>query len=163
MKHRILSLALLLAATPLAHAHQHGHAMAAAAAPASGAPDGVSIDDCWIRAMPANLPSAGYFIVRNRGEQPVQLTGIAADAFGHSMLHQTVQRDGMSRMEMAHDIQVPAKGELAFTPGGYHAMLEQPHAELTVGSTLPVAFHFGQAGQLTAECTVRPPGATGNK
>lgn len=141
-----------------AHAH-HGAAAAVADKPAAG----VRVNGCWIRSMPANLPSAGYFTVRNEGQTPVSLTGIASDDFGSTMLHRTESRDGTARMLHVDTVEIPAGEELAFAPSGYHAMLERPKAELTVGDTRILTLQFGPAGTVAARCDIQPPSALGPK
>ena len=163
MTHSILTIALLSAGISLAHAHDHsshggaghGHHAAPAVHTPDTAPEGVRVEDCWIRSMPAQLPSGGYFMVHNAGKQPVTLTGVESPAYGATMLHQTVTRDGMSRMEHTDQVVVAPGGELAFKPGGYHMMLEQPTRELEPGQSVDVTFLFGTAGRLTANCELR--------
>jgi copper(I)-binding protein len=49
--------------------------------------------DCWIRSMPAKLPSSGYFVISNSGDKPATLTGAETPAFGmavHSRSHPAV-------------------------------------------------------------------------
>lgn len=143
-------------------AHHHGHGgQASEAHPGQGEPpEGVTVEGCWIRALPAHLPSAGYFKVRNASAQPIALVGIRTDAFGHAMLHATHDAGGMSKMTHAGAITIPAGGEFAFTTrNGYHAMLEQSRRTLEVGATEPLSFLFDRGGPLTVPCLVKPPAA----
>jgi copper(I)-binding protein len=143
------------------HGHQqHGMHAPAAAVAAGDAPAQVSVQDCWVRAMPGNLPSAAYFKVRNGSDQAIALTGVRADAFGHAMLHATREEGGMAKMVHAGAINIPAGGEFAFTPqNGYHAMLEQAKQTLEAGSAQTLSFTFDRGGPLAVSCTVRPPSA----
>src|SRR5690606_34192757 len=142
------------------HHHHHASHVATPASSPAGAPDGVSVQDCWIRNMPASLPSGGYFLIRNDSAQAVELTGVSSSAYGATMLHQTQTQNGMARMVHVDSVKVPAKGELAFRPGSYHAMLEQPTGTLTVGESVPVSFLFQGGGQIDAQCVLRPAAAT---
>lgn len=154
---------LALLALPLcafAHSgHHHGHNASHASETSSPAtaPEGVRVQDCWIRTMPPQVPSGGYFIVHNDTDHPVSLTGIASPAFAETMLHQTVTRDGMARMMHIDAVEVPARGNLAFKPGSYHAMLEKPTQDLQIGSTVAVKLMFGAAGTVSTDCTLRAP------
>ncbi len=171
---RCLATLALVAGLSVAHAHHapghegsggdaaagaHGHHPAAATADKPAA--GVRVADCWIRAMPANLPSAGYFTVHNDSSATVTLSGVASDDFGSTMLHQTQTKDGVARMLHVEGVQIPAGGEQAFAPSGYHAMLEKPKDELTVGGTKILTLQFGDAGTVAARCAVQPPSALG--
>ena len=77
-----------------------------------------------------------------------------------SVLHQTTQHEGMSKMSETHDIAVPAGGELEFKPGGYHAMLEQAKTAPTIGSQVTIDFLFDNGEKASAQCEVKPAGTT---
>ena len=129
-----------------------------AAEPAS-AP--ASVSDCWIRALPGDLPKGGYFKAHNAGDQPVNLVGISSKAFGMAMLHQTQSQGSTSSMAMVEQVPVPAHGTLVFAPGNYHAMLEEPKQALKVGSTIPLTFSFSNGQKVTASCAVKSAGTMG--
>ncbi|WP_414448039.1 copper chaperone PCu(A)C [Burkholderia sp. 22PA0099] len=128
-----------------------------ACAAAFAAPADVTVSHCWVRAMPAGIPSGGFFELANAGAKPVDLTDVGADAFGMAMMHQTQSNGSMSKMVMVDKATVPAKGTLAFAPGGYHVMLEEPKQPLKVGSTIPLTLTFGDGEKLTAQCKVEGP------
>ncbi|MEM5387932.1 copper chaperone PCu(A)C [Paraburkholderia phymatum] len=134
-----------------------GWAGTAAAAPAS-----VRVSGCWIRLLPGNLPSGAYFNVVNMGAQPVDLTGVRTDAYGTAMLHQTRRSGSTSSMVMVDKVTVPAHGTLAFTPGGYHVMLEKPKTPLKVGVSIPFTFVFSDGEQVNAECETKSATAMGH-
>ncbi|CAB3639879.1 hypothetical protein LMG24238_00172 [Paraburkholderia sediminicola] len=121
----------------------------------AGAAATVSVSDCWIRALPGDLPSGGYFKAGNTGDQPVNLTGISTEAFGMAMLHQTQSQGSTSSMAMVHQVAVPAHGSLVFAPGNYHVMLEQPKQPLKIGTTIPLTFSFSDGEKVTASCAVK--------
>jgi periplasmic copper chaperone A len=130
-----------------------------AAAADSGA---MMVSDCWIRALPGNLPSGAYFSMMNMGDKAIDLTGVQAPAFGMAMLHQSQSNGSMSKMVMVDKVSVPAGQTVAFAPGGYHVMLEQPKTALKVGTTQPITFLFSDGEQLTEQCAVKSAGASGN-
>jgi copper(I)-binding protein len=119
----------------------------------------LEIDNCWIRLLPQSLPAGGYFKVKNKSAAGTELTGVHTDAYSSSMLHQTQDAGGMSKMVMAHDIAVPAHGELDFSPGGYHIMLEKPTRQLVVGEQIHFDFMFSGMVSVPAVCEVRPANA----
>lgn len=139
------------------HGHGHGHGHAAQDSIATAAVSrSLQVSACWIRAIPAPAPSAGYFVVKNAGDKDVSLQSAGSASYGMVMLHQTTHQDGMSRMSEAHDIVIPAHGELEFKPGGYHAMLEKPQTAPAVGSEVPIDFLFSTGEKATAQCEVKP-------
>lgn len=167
MKSTIL-LAALFATAAVAHAHE-GHHHGPSHAPShmtatdpavtspDTAPERVTVRDCWIRSMPAQVPSGGYFVAHNSGSNPVTLTGVISPAYGETMLHQTVVQDGVARMQHTPHVDIPAGAELAFEPGGYHMMLEQPIDGLAPGQSVEITLLFGAAGRITTQCELRTP------
>ncbi len=120
------------------------------------------VSSCWIRSLPLPAPSAGYFVVKNNGTKAVKLVGAASPSYGMVMLHQTTNHDGLSKMSMADAIDIPAGSELEFKPGGYHAMLEKPQADIAVGSTVAMDFMLDNGQKVTAQCQVKPANAMAN-
>lgn len=115
----------------------------------------LDVSGCWIRSLPAPAPSAGYFVVKNKGDQARTLKSASSAAYGMVMLHQTTHKDGMSRMSETHDIAIPPGAELEFKPGSYHAMLEKPVSTPKVGSKIAMDFVFDNGEKATAQCEVR--------
>ena len=122
----------------------------------------LSVSDCWIRSMPSNLPSSGYFVVANDGDAPAKLVGAETPAFGMAMLHKSESNGGTATMSHVESADVPAHGTLRFAPKGYHLMLEDASKPLKVGSTIPLSLTFADHSKVTATCTVKPPSALGN-
>jgi len=131
--------------------HQHTQARADAEVSST-----LKVSGCWIRSLPAPAPSAGYFIIENSGKTDAKLQSAASATYGMVMLHQTTHKDGMSRMSETHDVAIPAQGRLEFKPGGYHAMLEQPHVAPAIGSQVAIDFFFDTGEKATAQCEVKP-------
>lgn len=115
----------------------------------------VAVSGCWIRSMPAPAPSGGYFVVKNSSDKDVKLQSASSADYGMVMLHQTMQKDGMSKMAPTHDVVVPAAGQLEFKPGGYHAMLEKPGKTPVIGSKVVMDFMFDTGEKASAECEVK--------
>ena len=129
--------------------------LAAATLPAFAASSAMMVSDCWIRSMPGDTPSGGYFKLMNMSDKPVDLVGVSTNAFGMSMLHETQSSGSTSKMVMVDKATVPANGTLAFAPGGYHVMFEKAKKPLTVGSSIPVSFKFSDGESVEAQCAVK--------
>lgn len=127
----------------------------------AGAAASANVSDCWIRALPGDLPSGGYFKASNTGNQPVNLVGVGSEAFGMAMLHQTQSQGSTSSMAMVDQVAVPAHGSLVFAPGNYHVMLEHSKQPLKIGTTIPLTFSFSDGEKVTAACTVKSAGTMG--
>ena len=139
MKRTLASIALLLVA---------GSAWADGALQISGA---------WIRHMPAGIPSAGYFTLKNEGRDTRYLVGAECAAFGNTMLHRSVETNGVSRMLDVDAVKVAAGGEIKFAPGGYHVMFMMPKKTFKIGEQVPVTLKFKNGQQITADFAVRSP------
>lgn len=140
-----------------ASAHEHAHhdrvdytAQLIAATPAKN----LTVEQCWIRLLPSHLPSAGYFVIHNHSDQAVEVLAAATPSYDEVMLHETVEEDGMTKMQMADSLSVAAKSSLSFKPGGLHAMFEQPTGELKVGDTMPMELLFSGEQKLSVNCKV---------
>lgn len=118
--------------------------------------------DCWIRAMPPNLPSSGYFTVANNGDKPATLTAAATPAFGMAMMHKSESKSGTATMSPVDSVDVPAHGTLSFAPKGYHLMLEEAAKPLKVGSTIPLTLSFADKSTLDMKCEVKSPATVGH-
>ncbi len=118
--------------------------------------------DCWVRAMPPNLPSSGYFMIANNGDQPVMLTAADMPAFGMTMMHKSETKGGTATMSPVDSVDVPAHSTLAFKPKSYHLMLEQPAKPLQVGSTIPLKLTFADKSTVDVNCAVKSAATVGN-
>src|SRR5918997_1716913 len=86
-------------------------------------PAELRIDEAWVRLAPvAGQPAAAYFTIRG-GDRETRLASVTSPEAERVELHESRTEGGMSRMRPLADVAVPAGGEIAFTPGGSHAML----------------------------------------
>jgi len=127
------------------------HATAAFAAPA------VHADACWIRTMPAAVPSSGYFTLKNDGNAPATLTAIDTPAYGMAMVHETQTSGSTAKMVHVDSVVVPAHGTLTFKPKGYHVMLEEPRQAVAPGAKVPVRLHFADGSTVSVTCDAKAP------
>lgn len=98
-------------------------------------------------------------MAHNAGPADVELTGAHSPDYGMVMLHETTESNGMSKMSMVHQVAIPAGQDLAFKPGSYHLMLEQPRAGLKIGDTVQVDFTLSNGEGFSATCEVKSPKA----
>jgi len=121
----------------------------------------LTITNAWIRALPASVPSGGYFTLHNAGSKPAVLTAASSPACGMLMLHKTSNMNGMSgmsgmaRMDDVSEVEVPPRGTLSFSPGGFHLMCMNASALLKPGATVPVTLTFKDGSSLKALFEVR--------
>jgi copper(I)-binding protein len=121
-------------------------------APAPGenahAQEGISITDARLVLPPVKgNPGAVYFTVHN--DSPKDETISAAEVKGarEAMVHQSTMVGGMSEMHEMPGALVPAKGTLAFAPGGLHVMAIGLDDTLAKGGTTQVTLSFESGGR----------------
>ena len=113
------------------------------------------MSDAWIRALPAHLPAAGYFTLKNLGTAEVSLTGAETPACGMLMLHKSTESGGMGSMEDVASVALAPGGTVKFAPGGYHLMCMDPTGAIKPGGTVAVTLKFSDGGSTTSNFAVR--------
>jgi periplasmic copper chaperone A len=115
------------------------------------------VSGAWFRSLPGKAPAGGYFNAQNNTSREVIITGASSDVCGMLMIHQSSNKGGMTGMHMMEEVKVPAGGKIAFAPGGYHLMCEQP--KMKIGAKVPVTLHFAGGNSVAVAFEVR--GASG--
>ena len=125
-----------------------------AAAPAG--PD-VKVVEAWARATPTTEGgnAAVYARLVNAGSEPDELVAVSGEVSGAAELHESYSRFGMMMMRKVADVKVPAGGEAALKPGGFHIMLVDLKRPLKAGETLQMSFQFRKAGRVPVMVQVK--------
>lgn len=131
----------------------------ASAAFAAGA-NAISAKDAWVRWLPNDLPAAGYVTLVNASDKPVDLVDISSNDYGDAMLHQTVSNGSTQKMVMVDKLTVPAHGQVAIAPGGYHVMLEDAKHKVAPGDTVHLTLKFSDGETLDTPFAVKSPAQT---
>ena len=121
--------------------------------------DHVQASGAWIRVLPGNLPAGGYVTLRNDGDQPAVLQGASSTAYGSVMLHQSSTDTGMGRMRMVDQLAVPAHGQVALAPGGYHFMLMDAGKPVQPGQAVQITLRFADGSTLATDFLAKPANA----
>jgi periplasmic copper chaperone A len=119
----------------------------------------VIVSQPWFRYLLPQIPAGGFMHLHNPSDGPLVLDGVRSPACGMAMLHESINSGGADMMTMVQAITVPANGDFAFSPGGYHVMCMEPR--MTVGETVPVTLLFQNAPPVTVTFPVY--GASGQK
>ena len=142
-------LALLLLATAMLAGRGY-------AAPASAAP---TVSGLTVRLpIVPGRPAAGHFTVIGAAKAD-RLVGVSSPLAGRIEMHSMTTVDGIMRMRAEPGFDVPARGRVAFTPGGNHLMLFDLKAGAKAGAPMPITFAFasGARVQTTAAVTGGAP------
>lgn len=103
-------------------------------------------------------PSAGYFTVEG-GEQPVDLVAVTADLAQRVEMHESVMENGMMTMKPLRSVPVPAKGEMAFAPGGKHLMIWNINPAAIEAGRLPMVFIFTNKDRILFDLKIKKQAA----
>ncbi|NQZ11870.1 MAG: copper chaperone PCu(A)C [Algicola sp.] len=103
----------------------------------------VTIENAWVRkAVPGAKVQAGYMILSNPTDQPIELIGVESMLFEQVELHEMSMRDGMMSMDSLDKVVIPAKGQVSFKPGGKHLMMHQPKSTFVKDQWVPLTLSF---------------------
>lgn len=122
--------------------------------------EGVVIHEAWLRQPPPSAEvSAGYLLIRNPGSEADRLVSVETDAAERVEIHEMKEVDGIMRMrEIEGGLEIPAGGEVALRPGGYHLML-MGAGGLEAGQQVDAVLVFERAGRVPVTFEVRPSAA----
>src|SRR5438034_10296107 len=110
---------------------------------AAGDEAGISVRDAWVRETPPGMAmTAGYMVLQNKTSRPQVLVAASSSDFETVMIHRTVARQGMTRMEHSPEIELLPNASLLFAPGGYHLMLQNPKRILRAGDRVDIQLEF---------------------
>ncbi|NLB58910.1 MAG: copper chaperone PCu(A)C [Gammaproteobacteria bacterium] len=132
-----------------------------AADAATAQAEGIAIHDPWLRQPPPSAQvSAGYLQIGNPGDEADRLVSVETDAAERVEIHEMDEVDGVMRMrEVEGGLEIPAGGQVALQPGGYHLMLMGAREGLDAGRQVDAVLVFERAGRVEVAFDVRPPGA----
>jgi copper(I)-binding protein len=147
---KAFTIALALLAAPLAHAGEK--------------PGALTVSQPWSRPAQAGMNGVGFFTVANAGKTPVILKRVESAAAAKVEMHQSSMAGGVMSMRRRDDgIVVPAGGQVAFAPGGYHLMLLGLKRTQGPGQKLSVTLVFDNGRKIPVDLPVQlvPPKAHG--
>jgi periplasmic copper chaperone A len=110
------------------------------------------VTEAWVR-LPAvaGQPAAAYFTIHG-GRNDEKLVRMESALAAKTEMHQSMTgMQGMSTMAPLDHLDVPARGEVHFKPGGNHAMLIGLDPVLKPGTAVPLRFGFADGTTAEAE------------
>jgi copper(I)-binding protein len=134
-------------------------AMALTSGVATSAPAAdIQVDDAWIRWLPADVPSAGYMTLVNKGSADRVLIAVSSPAYAEISIHHSQEDQGVSTMRPVDSITLKPRSELRFAEGGYHLMLMRPRRPVHPGDTLVMTLRFSEGPPIDVVFSVRSGG-----
>ena len=117
-------------------------ALALLAACGQGGTSDIEVSNAWARPTRGDAPGAVYVTIQNKGGEDDRLTGVMTDHAAMAMVHQTELSNGVARMRMAGEINLPAGDSIEMVPGGTHIMLEGLRTPLRTGDSFQLVLKF---------------------
>jgi copper(I)-binding protein len=117
----------------------------------------IQVANAWARPTIGQAPGAVYLTISNRGDGADRLTGVFTDHAAMAMVHQNEMVDGVAKMRMAGEINLPAHEQIQMQPGGTHIMLEGLRAPLRTGDDFDLVLKFRTSKDQTVKVTVTKP------
>ena len=110
----------------------------------------IIISDATIIEPPTGAPVAGgYLKLKNYGATTDFLLSASAAFCDEIQIHQTIRKNGVSRMRHLPDgIALPANTKVYLEPGGLHLMFTSLHATPSIDSSEIVELTFKDAGKV---------------
>lgn len=114
----------------------------------------IELVGAWARPTVGQTPAAVYVTIDNKGGTDDRLIGAATDRAAMAMVHQNEVVNGVARMRMAGEINIPAGDRIEMVPGGTHIMLQGLRAPLKTGDRFDLVLRFRQSGDKTVRVAV---------
>lgn len=128
----------------------------AAPAFAGGAADAITINDPYVRLVPPGQPATGaFFVLKNGDDKDHRLIKADSSAAKTTELHIHINEGGMMKMRPVKDIELRAKKDVDFKPGGLHVMLIDLKKPLKEGDSVPITLTFDDNSSKEINATVR--------
>lgn len=132
-------------------------ALALLAACSQGGQADMEVSEAWARPTRGDAPGAVYVTIENKGGEDDRLVGVMTDHAAMAMVHQTEMSNGVARMRMAGEINVPAGSSIKMVPGGTHIMLEGLRSPLRTGDNFQLVLKFRESADEKVTVRVAEP------
>jgi copper(I)-binding protein len=119
--------------------------LAVATAAQAAAP--LAVSGAWSRPAVAGTNGVGYLVVTNAGKPDV-LVKVETPLAARVEMHSSSMAGGVMSMKKVERVPVPAGGQAAFAPGGYHLMLIGLTKTLKAGDKVPAALTFASGAKV---------------
>ena len=122
---------------------------------ASDKMEGIMVEQCRIRLIPAKDPrAAGYLTIHNHGATERVLISITSEIAEEVEMHNTVMEGEMARMERQERIAIPAHGSVTMKSGGYHLMFKKINPQVKFGDSATLVLHFQDGEKVETQAKV---------
>lgn len=125
---------------------------------ACGDPAPTYVDQAWVRLSPnKDRPSSGYFVAHG-GDADTQLRGVMTDYALKVEMHESISEGGVMKMKAIDSVDIPAKGKVAFAPGGKHLMIWGINDTAINRGKMTFTFLLANGDRLLVDAAIQKPG-----
>jgi len=121
----------------------------------------VSVTHAWARATASTQKVGGAFLTLTDAGAPDQLVSASSPAAEKVELHETVNDNGIMKMQPIPKLELSPGKPVELKPGSYHLMMMGLKQKLDVGASFPLTLTFAKAPPVTVSVTVQSAGAAG--
>ncbi|MGU3391784.1 copper chaperone PCu(A)C [Sphingomonas sp. M1A8_2b] len=140
-----------------------GLGVAAMALVSCSQPKELSVDGAWVRlGAVTGRPAAAYFTVHG-GPTPATLISVTTDVAIKAEMHETVAKSGVTAMTPLERVEIPAKTDVAFAPGGRHVMLFDMNPGIKPADRVMLTFAFADGTRILNNANVVAAGTPAGK
>ncbi|MGH6911066.1 MAG: copper chaperone PCu(A)C [Phenylobacterium sp.] len=122
--------------------------LALAVASSAQAATPLTVSGAWSRPAVVGTTGVGYLVVANGGKAADTLVRVESPVAARVEMHSSSMAGGVMSMKREDRVPVPAGGQAAFAPGGYHLMLIGLTKTLKAGDKVPATLTFASGAKL---------------
>ena len=105
--------------------------------------EGITIENAYVPQLPpTSMAHSAYLTITNNSDQVMTITGVNADGFKMSHLHETENSDGVMSMKSMVSLDIDPGETITLKPGGVHIMMMHPLEYLAGSSGVPITLSF---------------------
>lgn len=93
--------------------------------------------------------------IYNPLDVPTTVVSIHSDAFASIEIHQTIEQDGLMRMEPVPKLNIEAESAVQLAPGGLHLMMMQPSQPTKPGDQIRITIRLDDGSEQVLNMTVK--------
>jgi copper(I)-binding protein len=117
---------------------------------------GISVENAWIaEAPPVSKVMVAYMTIKNNSDEAIAITKAESKLYSSIEFHESIHKDGMSRMIRYDALNIPAHSSIQLKRGGKHFMLFNPTRHLQAGDTVDIKLTTDKNTDKTISVTVK--------
>jgi copper(I)-binding protein len=123
----------------------------------------VMVSGAYARASAFSAAKSGavYLTLMNHGASPDRLIAVKSPAADRASLHQTIEENGVARMQPVTAVDLAPGASVELAPNGTHVMLMGLKAPLKKGESVKLTLVFERARELDVDVPIGDVAAMG--